>query len=552
MAAQVKNMLLARGQQVNPALYVAPLALVASTGMASMLGINEEALKRSVEAPNPERATSALLAIPSPEGRDSRLPWGALLWAAKAAGVPRDVALAWSVDEDGDSTRLEQNFNSFWDTFDANKPNGINTGTLFFHAYAAGWVEDIHTMASVPCSLVSGAVLQSHPELTAVPPFRLSAHIQPWSLTDTVKKSHDFLIGTAADGIFPLGSVSVVASPGGMMKTALAISFLLHLAVGQPWAGLPISKASGLLLALEDDKDETTRRLIASTGAQIDPKHHEGIEARVGVAVLSGVDARLTVNNYGSSERTGVGAQIIAAANALTESSGYPVRLIVVDHSRLAIGGDANDSSHVTELTRALAHIAKETGAAVVLLCHSPKSTVNPNRTGDYTAADVLGSGAFVDNARFACVLTTLTDDERKAYVITPEAAKRYVALRIIKSNYSETGRVFYLRKTPVDGWGVVVPDVVTLSKPVREYVPPPSNVDRVHAFLMGHLGRFTKTGFKTYAGTDGPMGIGISAATAALESLIESGRVVLRSPTPQEIVAFNLGRQAKEVLHAV
>lgn len=120
--------------------------------------------------------------------------------------------------------------------------------------------------------------------------------LHTWNMTDPVPKSHDFLIGTGGDGMFPLGSVSVVASPGGMMKTATAVSLLLHCASGKDWAGLPVVESCGLLLALEDDKDETTRRLIATARAQIDSSKHETLASRIKVAALSGIDARLTSN----------------------------------------------------------------------------------------------------------------------------------------------------------------------------------------------------------------------------------------------------------------
>jgi hypothetical protein len=151
-------------------------------------------------------------------------------------------------------------------------------------------------------------------------------------------------------------------------------------------------------------------------------------------------------------------------------------------------------------------------------------------------------------------LLSPLTDAERKKYVISPDAAKQYAALRIIKSNYSESDRVIYLRKVPVEGLNMIVPQVVSLSSPIREYVAPASNTDKVHAYLKqpDNVGKYTKTKFKTVTGKDGPLGIGTAAAMAALDALIETGRVVMRSPKAEEIAKFDLGRQAKEVLHAV
>jgi len=379
----------------------------------------------------------------------------------------------------------------------------------------------------------------------------IAGQIAPWDMNTPVAPSHSFLIGEGGSGILPLGSTTVFAAPGGYMKTALAYSIAVHAAAAKPWADMPVRESCTLLLVLEDDRDEAIRRLIYTTRTQIEPDRHSVVPQRVRIVALAGIDARLTVKVGSVSHRGSVVDQIIDAVKALVVDCEVPAGLVVIDHARLAIGGDSNDSGDVTELTRATAQIAKHTGAAVLLLCHSPKSTVNPKHPGEYTSADVNGSGAFVDNSRQAAVITTLIDKERKDFSLTEEVAKRHLALRIIKSNYSETGRVIYLRKTPVDGCGVAVPDVVTLTRPVREVVTPASTADKVLNYIRANPGRFTKTAFKTQAGLDGPMSMGVSAATVNLDALIKSGRVVLRAPTVVEIQLHSLGRQAKEVLYA-
>lgn len=153
MTSQIKTMLLARRPPVKPALNVVPVAPVAATGMEAMLGINLDVLGKAKEALNPERATSALLAIPTPK---DRAKWGTFLWAAKAAGVPRDVALAWSVDDDGDSARLDHAFSGFWDSYDPNRPGGTTQDTLFFKAREAGWVYTARPVSSQATSAGAG------------------------------------------------------------------------------------------------------------------------------------------------------------------------------------------------------------------------------------------------------------------------------------------------------------------------------------------------------------------------------------------------------------
>ncbi len=382
----------------------------------------------------------------------------------------------------------------------------------------------------------------------------IASHTVQFSLDTKFKASHEFAIGVGRLGLLPLGCPTVVAAVGGGLKTALALIWGVHMAAGQSWNGESVHESAVLVISMEDDLDEMVRRVHGTVKTQIDPSKHHLVEQRLYIAAVAGVDGRLTKAVHGTSERTKRVAEIIELALSVAASCGVRVGLIVIDHIRMAIGGDLNDSSHATELTRALTHIAQQTGAAVLALSHSPKSSVNPNHSGNHSMADVLGSGAIHDNARQVMLITPLTDAERKKYCLSTEAAKQYAALRIIKSNYSESDRVIYLCKTPVDGLSMIVPAVVTLSSPVREYVAPSSNTDKVLAYLKQteNVGRFTKTKFKTRAGKDGPLGIGIAAAVAALDSLIESGKVVLRQPTPKEIANFDLGRQAKEVLHAV
>lgn len=381
--------------------------------------------------------------------------------------------------------------------------------------------------------------------------FNFRAHTVSLDMNAIFPKSHSFLFGEGKDGILPMAALTVVGATGGMLKTTQAISWAAFVASGQSWNGYKTRPGLVLVVSMEDDTDETMRKGVGITRAQIPAHLHEVVQRRMIFAMLHGIDARLTANAFGSDQRTSVPGQIVDYCKQLEHTHGEPVSLIVFDHARLAIGGDVNASGAVTELTKALNHIAKETGAAVLLLCHSPKSTVNPNHSGVHTSADILGSGAFVDNARQASVMSPLTDEERKQYGLRPEDAKQYVALRIIKSNYSEAGRVYYIRKTPVEGWGIVVPDVVTLSKPAREIVAPPKHEDKILDYLRANPVQYTKSSLKLRAGTDGPLGMGEKAFKTALDNLMGSGRVHSRAPTAAEIEEYSLSKQAKQVLCA-
>jgi hypothetical protein len=384
----------------------------------------------------------------------------------------------------------------------------------------------------------------------------LAGFVVPWIAQATPPPPRSFAVGQDRTGMLPLGAVSVMAAPGGYMKTSLAVSICLHKAAGATWAGLRVDPGAVLLVQLEDDAEECQRRAGATLKTQIDPALHAAATQRTQIIALPGVDARLTKLVYGVSQRTDMADRIIVQARQHAASAGISVHLIVVDHSRLAIGGDANDSSHATELLRTLSFIAKETGAAVLLLCHSPKQSLNPKHADEYSAVDVLGSGAFVDNARFAAVLTALTEAERKTFSLDPVAAKKVLALRVIKSNYSEAGRVVYLRKTPVAGWGVAVPDVVTLMKAPAAGIAGPSapapGEARLLAYLRANPGRFTRNSIRTQSGRDGPLQMGDKSIVQALSNLIGDGRVVVKAPTAVEVEQYGHGHQVAGVLHAI
>ena len=97
----------------------------------SVRGISDDLIEVA-EAPDPQRAASALAAIPSPTDRDE---WRNLVWAAKAAGVPFETMLAHSWPGS------EQDLINIWVGYDPKRPSGITAGTLYRKALNAGWVD---------------------------------------------------------------------------------------------------------------------------------------------------------------------------------------------------------------------------------------------------------------------------------------------------------------------------------------------------------------------------------------------------------------------------
>lgn len=487
-----------------------------------------------VQEPIPvEVALSALQAIPCPRERDR---WLRILMAAKGAGISQDDAYTW--DQTGPDPTPQALFDGQWNSID---PDGaIGVGTLLKAAKDSGWQDP---------RLIS----QRGDQAEARESFNLNESIVPWRTTDACPPSRDFAIGEGAQGLFPLGKPAVLAGLGGVGKSTLALSLGLTIAAGQDWAGKRVAAGCAAYFSLEDDGDECKRRAIGIALSQFDAAARPLLERRVMLVAMPGQDTRLTDKFFGAPQRAPLVDQLIAVCLKHAAACDVPLRLIVIDHARLALSGDVSDSEFVTELMRALNHIGEQTGAAVLLLCHSPKSVLNPEHVAG-TAADVLGSGAFSDMARFAAAATPLSDKERKAFGLDPESARQYLALRTIKSNYSESGGVIHLRKTTVVGWGVAVPVPVSLTAPPFPASLSESDVDqRVFDFIAARPGQISARRLREdYSGKDGPMKASQRQVVAAIDSLMQQGRLIEHAPTDDERKLHGLPHQTKGVLHAV
>jgi hypothetical protein len=238
------------------------------------------------------------------------------------------------------------------------------------------------------------------------------------------------------------GTLNVIGGQGGVSKTMLVMQACVAAAVGDSLGDLKVSPGASLLFLGEEDQAERDRRM----GAICD--HFKAdrllVSERIKCFGAAGIDIRLTQKVESNAHATELGNEVIKAANAHAQEAGMAVKIIVFDHARLVLGGDPNSAEDVTQLTRVLTNIARVTGAAVLLLAHSPKSVAN--KTGlEIGASDIAGSSAFVDNARAAYMMWTMRDDEAKTHHISEVDRRNYVRLENVKANYAQTGGGFGL-----------------------------------------------------------------------------------------------------------
>jgi DNA-binding transcriptional ArsR family regulator len=206
----------------------------------------------------------------------------------------------------------------------------------------------------------------------------------------------------------------------------------------------------------------------------------------------------------------------------------------------------------VTQLTRVLTNIAKQTGAAVVLIAHSPKSVLG--KEGDeINAADIAGSSAFVDNSRAAFMAYGMRKEEAKHHHIAEEDRSSYVRLAAVKANYASSGGGYWFKRVVLPNWEVAVLDSVSLHSPApfqRKSVT--ALRDRILEELRKKPGGVTARNLRDKSGTTGVLKASEAAVRREIEAMKEAGLVELRKPTVAELKQFKLSTTVRHVLVAL
>lgn len=334
---------------------------------------------------------------------------------------------------------------------------------------------------------------------------------------------------------------------GGVSKSQAALQFAASIALGEKFSDIITKKGSALLIFGEDDVGEITRRIGAyAAHEKLSSIQRCELEKNIRTFGLVGEDTRLTATRSGVLESTAFGGKIIAAAAELAKQSNEPIRLIVLDHAGLFHGGDFNAREDVSLTMRIVNHIAHQTGAAVLLLAHSPKAA---GVSESSEASAIAGSTAFVDQTRGAFILATMRISEAKTLGIPDAMRQQYVSFAVVKNNYGKTGEVSWFARTSPPGWevGVLVP--VDLQPPVKGLNKGTGTSDRIKQFIASHPGQYSKTTLRKQSGKDSVLKASKPEVEAAVEDMLTAGELITRTPTAEERGKFSLPHQTKHVL---
>ena len=418
-----------------------------------------------------------------------------------------------------------------WNSYESNRSDRITVGSLYKMASDAGWKifrDKTDTISSRSEELVHE--FRSNSSSKEI--FELKDGDVRFLTEPPAGRTYVFANTVTA------GSYNVLAGSGGTLKTMLMLSIAAHIAVGRDFGEIQTLQGAAMLFLGEEDCLEVSRRLSgACKYYDLDPLV---VKDLVKAFPASGIDIRLTRATHGTLDSTALVQNIIDLARQQTDLCGHPVRLIVIDHARLAMDGDPDDAAHVTQLTRALTRIAQTTGAAVMLLAHSPK-TVLKQSAKEMSIADVAGSSAFSDNARSGFIMYGMREDDAKILKILGEDRKRYVKLECAKANYGPQGSGWWFEKVTLEEWQIQVLKPTSLFKPMLTKGQVKVQLgNRICEYLANQPGR-SRRQLRGECGTARRLAASEKDVGAALNSLLEEGRVELRKPTPLESTKYKL-----------
>ncbi|MBM5457546.1 AAA family ATPase [Pseudomonas sp. P66] len=193
----------------------------------------------------------------------------------------------------------------------------------------------------------------------------------------------------------PRRHVTLFGGHGGIGKSSLALAIGAHVAAGRPFAGHDTERLPVLFVSLEDEPSIVRLRLRRI----IEAFKLESDEVLPHMSLLDGTQAFSALMTEGD----GFNAQpeFTRAFRELAECA-QGAGLIIIDNASDAFDANENSRRAVRAFVRALATIARNHDAAVVLLAHIDKSAARNGSQGN----SYSGSTAWHNSARSRLALT--------------------------------------------------------------------------------------------------------------------------------------------------
>lgn len=235
----------------------------------------------------------------------------------------------------------------------------------------------------------------------------------------------------------PCGKVGAIIAPGGTGKSQFMMQLAISIAAGVPLAGgawLPAETGAVLALFAEDDREELHRRIHASVSA-IGPAFlgtelRDRLSRNLFVRSMVAQSNLMTwVNPQGQVDRTDYAARLIETVKDVRD-----LKLIIIDPASRSRAGNENSAEDVTRFVEVVEFVSQQTGAAVVVVHHANKASMQGM---EQNQAAARGSSAFTDGIRWQMNLAGLTKEEAKRLHVSDGDRYKYLTATMTKNNYA-------------------------------------------------------------------------------------------------------------------
>lgn len=195
------------------------------------------------------------------------------------------------------------------------------------------------------------------------------------------------------EGLVPVGHVTLLAAHGGIGKSLIALMLCIAVALGLPLFGIATRRGIAAFFSGEDGAKllrYRLRLLCCAMGVRV-----QDLEGRLFILDATEHDPALFVEATVAGRREGTTTATYAALREFVAAK--DVSFLVVDNASDAYDASEIDRARVRGFVRALARIARERDAGLLLLAHVDKGTSRGERddTEGYS-----GSTAWNNSAR--------------------------------------------------------------------------------------------------------------------------------------------------------
>ncbi|MBT1509475.1 AAA family ATPase [Bradyrhizobium sp. SRL28] len=226
-------------------------------------------------------------------------------------------------------------------------------------------------------------------------------------------------------GLLLRRNVSILVAPPGSGKSLLTLQMALMMSTSMAWGGWRPRKACKVLVInSEDDTDEMRRRLYAAC-EEMEITTYAELRERLAIAEAPG---DIIIAKADSRTKTVVAQPMVERLIATVLEYGFDV--LVVDPFAETFEGDENSNSELKWAAVLWRRIARETGAAVMLVHHTRKFGAE---AGNMDSA--RGGSALVGVARIVSTLFVMTKEEAVIYEVEEEERHKYLRFDDAKAN---------------------------------------------------------------------------------------------------------------------